>query len=250
MDPARSSDPGQLSFDAWEQKLCVLPRIRLIGLLNHSSNYTYLARLGDGAEEVLIVYKPAAGESPLWDFEPDTLYRREVAAYRLARALGWPRIPPTVIREDAPHGTGAVQLFINGDPRNHFLRIREQARLEWPRIALFDVLTNNADRKAGHCMMDAAGRVWVFDHGLTFHSQPKLRTVIWDYAGQDAPADLLNDVERVEAQLENGPLAHEFGELLARSERRTLRRRFQEVLSPGWRFPYPTSSWSLPWPPI
>ena len=152
----------------------------VLGLLRGASNYTFLARLDPHPPEGLrAVYKPARGESPLWDFAAGTLYRREVAAYELSKVLGWPLIPPTVVRPDAPHGVGAVQLFIETD-RRHFLGEQERHRETWLRVALFDVITNNADRKSGHCMFDLDDRVWVIDHGLTFHVEHKLRTVIWD----------------------------------------------------------------------
>jgi hypothetical protein len=124
------------------------------------------------------VYKPARGESPLWDFEAGTLYRREVAAYQLSKVLGWPNIPPTIVRKNAPHGIGALQMFVEADGR-HFLGQNSAREDVWIRVALFDVIANNADRKSGHCLFDARDKVWVIDHGLTFHVDDKLRTVSW-----------------------------------------------------------------------
>jgi hypothetical protein len=240
MAPAPSSD-----FEATEQALLAATEIELLGLMRRSSNYTFLARVcGPDAFETLAVYKPQQGESPLWDFPDGTLYRREVAAYRLSRRLGWPDIPATVVREQAPHGVGALQVFVDAQPGRHYLAGNEAAAGLWLRVAVFDVLTNNADRKAGHCLFDAEGRVWVVDHGLTFHLDEKLRTVIWDFAGQPLPPELRADVERVAGELE--PLA----ELLSRPELRKLRARFEAVLDPAWRFPAPTSGWSIPWPPV
>ncbi len=224
--------------------------MELLGILRGASNYTFLARLEPHPPAGLnVVYKPARGESPLWDFAAGTLYRREVAAYELSKVLGWPRIPPTVARHDAPHGVGAVQLFIEAD-RRHFLGEQTARRDTWIRVALFDVITNNADRKSGHCLFDAEDRVWVIDHGLTFHTDHKLRTVIWDYAGQPLPPELCGDVERALVQLDKGALAQTLGRLLSPTESRTLRRRLRAVLAPEWRFPDPTSAWSLPWPPV
>jgi hypothetical protein len=224
--------------------------MELLGILRGASNYTFLARLEPHPPSGLnAVYKPARGESPLWDFPAGTLYRREVAAYELSKVLGWPRIPPTVVRPDAPHGVGAVQLFIDAD-RRHFLGEQTARRETWIRVALFDVITNNADRKSGHCLFDEEDRVWVIDHGLTFHTDVKLRTVIWDYAGQPLPDDLCGDVERALVQLEKGPLAGVLEPLLSPAENRTLKRRLRAVLAAGWRFPDPTSAWSLPWPPV
>jgi hypothetical protein len=253
--PGRSSkrgDPADLpaGADALERLLVELPELELLGILQGASNYTFLAQLGPHPPAGLMaVYKPARGESPLWDFEAGTLYQREVAAYRLSKALGWPLIPPTVIRDQAPHGTGAMQLFIEAD-RRHFLSEQARERNAWLRIALFDVITNNADRKSGHCLFDAEDRVWVIDHGLTFHTDPKLRTVIWDFAGEPLPSDLCDDLERTLIEVERGSLAQDLEQLLRPGEVKVLKRRLRAVLDPAWRFPEPTSAWSVPWPPV
>lgn len=240
--PARSSESERL--------LATLPEVEILGILRGASNYTFLARLGPhGPDGLLAVYKPAHGESPLWDFATGTLYRREVAAYELSKVLGWPRIPPTVVRKAAPQGIGAMQLFIDAD-RRHFLGEQADRRDVWVRVALFDVLANNADRKSGHCLFDSDNQVWVIDHGLTFHTDPKLRTVIWDFSGDPLPGDLCGDLERALTQLEHGSLARTLGNLLSREETNGLKRRLRSALEPGWRFPSPTSGWSLPWPPV
>src|SRR5579872_114282 len=247
MARGRSSEtPGA----AAERLLTGLPDVKVLGLLHGSSNYTFLARLDPHPPDGLhAVYKPARGESPLWDFPSGTLYRREVAAYELSKVLGWPAIPPTVVRPDAPHGTGAMQLFVEADGR-HFLDEQADRKEVWVRVALFDVITNNADRKSGHCLFDAQDRVWVIDHGLTFHVDHKLRTVIWDYAGLPMPPDLCADVERALAELERGILRATLEDLLNPAEIRMLKRRLRGVLDPRWRFPEPTSAWSIPWPPV
>jgi uncharacterized repeat protein (TIGR03843 family) len=233
-----------------ERLLAELPDMQVLGLLHGASNYTFLTRLDPHPPAgLLAVYKPARGESPLWDFEAGTLYQREVAAYELSKVLGWPRIPPTVVRLEAPHGVGAAQLFIEAD-RRHFLSEQSSRPEVWKRIALFDVLTNNADRKSGHCLFDAGDRVWVIDHGLTFHVDQKLRTVIWDFSGEPLPQDLCGDVERALIDVEKGALAKTLGELLMPAEVRMLKRRLRGVLDSTWRFPEPTSAWSVPWPPV
>lgn len=253
--PGRSSSSGPaagqpLNAEDVERLLTELPDFEVVGLLQGASNYTFLAQLGPHPPSgIAVVYKPARGESPLWDFEAGTLYRREVAAYQLSKGLGWPRIPPTVVRESGPHGVGALQLFVEAD-RRHFLSQQAVQRDTWLRIALFDVITNNADRKSGHCLFDADDRVWVIDHGLTFHTDPKLRTVIWDFAGEPLPADLCGDVEGALISLEKGNLAGALEPLLGPAERRLLKRRLRGVLDPEWRFPEPTSAWSVPWPPV
>jgi hypothetical protein len=168
-----------------------------IELIPWGSNYTFAARLdGDDGSSCYAVYKPRRGEVPLRDFPNGTLYRREVAAYLFSRHLGWDMVPPTVIREDAPHGIGSLQLYVQPrvDGAAHFDRLRETHRCELQRMALFDLLANNADRKGGHCLLDVSGHVWGIDHGLTFHHVPKLRTVIWDYCGEPIPADLVEQI--------------------------------------------------------
>jgi uncharacterized repeat protein (TIGR03843 family) len=246
MDPVPSSSQP---YQEAEARLRELPEIELLGVLRRSSNYTFLARLGP-EPETLAVYKPAAGESPLWDFPTGTLYRRELAAYLLARELGWPRVPPTVIRESAPHGVGALQLFVEAEADRHYLNSPDVPEATWQQVALFDFLANNADRKAGHCLRGAGGLVWVIDHGLTFHVDNKLRTVIWDFARRPAPKRLRADVRRTLAALEGADLGDALGELLAPREVRALRRRLAAAAAPGWRYPEPGSAWSVPWPPV
>jgi hypothetical protein len=249
MVPGQSFDPEPV-----EQALSCLPEIQLKGLFRRSSNYTFLVELreasGSDHRSLLAVYKPAQGESPLWDFPSGTLYRREVAAYLLAKFLGWPLIPPTVVREAAPHGIGALQMFVQADGRAHYLVSGAQPAELWLQVALFDVIANNADRKSGHCLTDGEGRVWVIDHGLTFHVEPKLRTVIWDFAGQSLPAGLRGDLERAATSLDSGELKLVLGELLSRRELSMLRRRAASAARPGWEMPQPTSAWSVPWPPV
>jgi hypothetical protein len=243
MAHAPSSEPA-------EELLVELPEIKVLGLLHGASNYTFLTRLGPHPPSGLrAVYKPARGESPLWDFEAGTLYLREVAAYELSKVLGWPRIPPTVIREKAPHGIGALQLFIEAD-RRHFLGDHRTGNDTWIRIALFDVIVNNADRKSGHCLFDAQDNVWVIDHGLTFHVDDKLRTVIWDFSGRTLPSELCGDIERALIDVERGELGKSMRELIGAQEIRVLKRRMRGVLDPRWRFPDPVSAWSIPWPPV
>jgi hypothetical protein len=251
MARGRSSDrTGRASLERTERLLAELPDLEVLGLLHGSSNYTFLARLEPHPPAgLLAVYKPARGESPLWDFEAGTLYQREVAAYELSKVLGWPRIPPTVVRPQGPHGVGAVQLFIDAD-RRHFLEEQSTRRKTWLQVALFDVLVNNADRKSGHCLFDAKDDVWVIDHGLTFHVDQKLRTVIWDFSGDPLPQALCGDVERALVDVEKGRLAETLGGLLSPTEVRVLKRRLRGVLDASWRFPEPTSAWSVPWPPI
>jgi len=252
MAPARSSEPDEpaaaLSFDEAESLLREA-EMTLVGLLPNSSNYTFLVELRHGDRELFGVYKPARGESPLWDFPQGNLHRREIAAYRLAKFLDWPLIPPTILREDAPHGVGSLQLFIDSKPGRDFVEARRKMPESLRSVALFDVFTNNADRKAGHCLLDSQRRLWVIDHGLTFHSDFKLRTVLWDFGGERLPVQFAGSLERLGAALGRGqPLHGELRTLLSAGELGVLRRRVVECLDPAWRFPEPSSGWSVPWP--
>lgn len=161
-------------------------------LIPWGSNYTFATTVTptDGPS-LIAIYKPRMGEAPLWDFAEGTLYRREYAAYLLSAALGWRFIPPTVLRE-GPHGLGTLQLYIEPGATLHDRSLRRTHTDALRRVALFDLLTNNADRKAGHCFIGRHdGRLWGIDHGLTFHLHPKLRTVIWEFSGKPVPDNLL-----------------------------------------------------------
>jgi uncharacterized repeat protein (TIGR03843 family) len=220
--------------------------LEILGLLPASSNYTFLSRLGDD-EGTLVVYKPRKGETPLWDFPSGTLCRRETAAYLVSEAAGWGQVPPTVLR-DGPLGLGMVQQFIEHDPAHHAFNLAPEHEPELKRIALFDLVVNNADRKAGHVLRDAGGRLWAVDHGLCFHTEPKLRTVLWDYVGDPIPADGLEAVARLCAGLP-GELGDRLSDLLLPEEIAALGRRAELVLQSKV-FPEPGPGRPYPWPPI
>jgi hypothetical protein len=213
-----------------------------------ASNYTFLAEVVDGDRAVLAVYKPRRGETPLWDFPDGTLCKREVAAYLLSRALGWPEVPPTVMR-DGPLGPGSLQLYVEADPRQHFFTLRDDCLDAFRPVATFDVLANNADRKSGHCLRGEDGTIWVVDHGVRFSSEPKLRTVIWEFAGEPVPGGLLADVERVAGELRAGPLRDSLRDLLSEREIDATTRRAESLGGTG-RFPRPGRGRVYPWPPV
>jgi uncharacterized repeat protein (TIGR03843 family) len=210
-----------------------------------SSNGTYLVTVGeDLATPMAAIYKPGRAERPLWDF-PDGLYRREVAAYHLSEGLGWNFVPPTVERSEGPLGPGSLQQFVDADFEQHYFTLLEDDRHHpvLKRMAAFDYLANNADRKGGHCLLDAEGRVWGIDHGLCFHTQPKLRTVIWDFAGEPVAEDDLEDIERLRRDgLPDGLLS-----ALHPEECRAVESRVRRLLSHG-RLPEPRSNHPYPWP--
>ncbi|MEO8422343.1 MAG: SCO1664 family protein [Actinomycetota bacterium] len=222
--------------------------LELLGLLPNSSNYTFLARATTGDDQVLVVYKPRRGEIPLWDFPEGTLCRREVAAYVVARELGWPNVPPTVLRE-GPEGLGSAQLFVEFDPSQHYFTLEGTHAAEFRRVALFDMVVNNADRKGGHCLLDPGGTIWVVDHGVCFNEEPKLRTVIWEHVGESIPGELLDDVRALQERSRTGELRTELDELLSAEELVALDDRIDAVLAAG-RFPEPGPGRPYPWPPV
>ena len=214
------------------------------------SNYTYALALEAGQDcRMLAIYKPRKGEIPLWDFPDGTLYRRERAAYLTSLHLGWYFVPPTVIR-DGPYGIGSVQLYVDPDPGLSYDRLRNEHADEVQRIALFDCLVNNADRKAGHFLRSReGGRVWGIDHGLTFNSAPKLRTVVWEYCGEPIPEPLLRDLRDLRSDSKRLlALCDELEPLLLSSELEALLKRLERLLDQPM-FPGPSSRRSYPWPP-
>jgi uncharacterized repeat protein (TIGR03843 family) len=218
----------------------------------YSSNYVYLCQMcGAGGEEFAAVYKPLKGENPLWDFPHGALYKREVGAYRLSQLLGWGMVPPTVAR-GGPHGVGSVQLYVEHDSESHFFVQREapELREQLQRMCLFDVVANNADRKGGHCLLDADGKIWGIDHGLCFHAQYKLRSVIWDWVGEPIPDAWLADL------LEAGTLiaaddakATAFRAMLAPGEEDALLGRIEGLMDTKT-FPAPGPNRHYPWPMV
>jgi hypothetical protein len=224
--------------------------LEVLGALPDSSNAALLVRCHLDDESCIAVYKPMRGEAPLWDFPDGTLHRREVAAFVLAQALGWPRVPPTVLRE-GPYGPGSVQLFVTFDPAEHFFTMEVERADVFRRVAMFDIAANNADRKGGHCLLGDDGEVWVIDHGVCFAVEPKLRTVIWTFVGERLPADALSDLERVGRDLAvDGPVANALKDLLDHEEVEATADRIDRLLATG-RFPEPEPGVRpFPWPPI
>jgi uncharacterized repeat protein (TIGR03843 family) len=209
-----------------------------------SSNQTYLVHLCLDGAEMQAIYKPHRGERPLWDF-PGGLFRREIAAYELSVALGWDLVPETVLREDAPIGPGSLQRFVSADFEQHYFTLLEepQHRRQLRRIAVFDLVANNADRKSGHCLLAPDGHIWAIDHGLCFHADPKLRTVIWDFGGEPLDAE---DRDAV-ARLSLSGLPAVLTDLLGPDETESLLARCAAVARRKT-FPDPGSGRPYPWP--
>ena len=220
--------------------------LELLGLLPRSSNYAFLARARLDGEEMPAVYKPRRGETPLWDFPEGTLGNRESAAYVVARALGWPNVPPTLVR-DGPEGVGAVQRFLPFEPTEHAFTLQDRFPQAFRRIALFDVVVNNADRKAGHCLLGRDGELFVVDHGTCFSDEPKLRTVLWNYVGEPVADEDLHALRRLADELQAGSVRLALDELLYPAEVRATIGRLDELLV-GGRFPEPGPGRPYPWP--
>ncbi|MBN1372322.1 MAG: SCO1664 family protein [Anaerolineaceae bacterium] len=223
----------------------------LQGQFVSGSNYTFLGTIEAQEEQFPVVYKPLRGEQPLWDFPLRSLAHREVAAYLLSQALGWELVPPTVFRRKGPLGSGSVQFFINHDPEYHYFNFSPEDRERLRPVAVFDLITNNADRKGGHILKGEDGHLWMIDHGLCFHSEDKLRTVVWDFAGQPVPAELLADLARLDELLAEGASLRE--DLLAHileAEVAALALRAQNLRQAGVFPPPPESRRHFPWPPV
>jgi hypothetical protein len=223
--------------------------MEILGRLPWSSNATLLVNVRDGGDEMLAVYKPQKGERPLWDFPRGTLCHREVAAYEVSDALGWNIVPDTVLR-DGPAGIGSVQRFVEHDPDDHYFTLLEDHGDEFRRMALFDIVINNTDRKGGHCLLAKDGTVFGIDHGVAFHAQWKVRTVIWDFGGEPIPAAACADLHEFHAQLSAGALEARLRPLLDRFELDAVQGRVDRLLRSGV-LPEPDDSYHCyPWPMV
>ena len=220
--------------------------LELLGRIPWASNATLLARVRHRELEGLAVYKPVRGERPLWDFPAGTLYRREVAAYLVSEQLGWRLVPPTLVRE-GPLGVGSLQLYVDADAEITAFELLAAGNAALPRIATFDVVTNNADRKAGHCLLGEDERVWAIDHGVCFHAEPKLRTVLWDLAGHPLEAADVADLEALAGEAAGGGLRERLAGLLAAEEVAAVAERALALARAG-RLPAPGSGRAYPWP--
>ena len=232
--------------DRSTRELLEFGEIEILGQLTASSNETFLVELTRGDDQCWAIYKPELGERPLYDFEPG-LYRRERAAYLLSESLGWGIVPLTIIREDGPYGIGSLQRFIETDLAQHYFTLYTdcpESHEDLKRMAVFDVLANNTDRKAGHVLRDLGGRIWGIDHGLCFAEPFKLRTVIWDFAREPIAESVLEDI---------APLEHEVpsdvADLLTTGEARAIQERVR-VLGLLGRLPADPTGRRFPWPLI
>jgi len=237
--------PRERAFDLLERGT-----LDVHGQLAWGTNATLLATLSDDAGCAHAVYKPRRGERPLWDFPAGSLCRREVAAWVVGEALGWGLVPPTALRR-GPYGRGMVQLYVAHVPDVHFLALDRPDPVAVARLVAFDAVINNADRKSGHVLRAGDGRLWAIDHGVSFHVEPKLRTVIWSLAGEPLPGDVCEGLERLLEALEPGGEARRaLDALLEPAEVAATARRARALLRAG-AFPAPhPDRRHIPWPPV
>ncbi len=226
--------------------------LTLKGQFTFGSNYTFLVTISHAGQEFPGVYKPQKGEQPLWDFPENSLAGREVAAYLVSEALGWNLIPYTLMREDGPFGPGSLQQYIEHNPNLHYFNFKPADKALLRPVALFDHLTNNADRKGGHVFFEkGTHHLYAIDHGLCFHEEDKLRTVIWDFAGQPIEPELLAGLEALLQRL--APPSNLVSALLAYlspQEIKTLEMRARQLIESGV-FPEPPQHRrAFPYPPV
>ncbi|MFI0776073.1 SCO1664 family protein [Streptomyces sp. NPDC021212] len=279
--PPRSLTPPEPS------ELLALGELTVRGRVREASNAVLYCTVEYEGHSAPCVYKPVAGERPLWDFPDGTLAQREVAAYEISEATGWGLVPPTVLR-DGPYGQGMCQLWVEvadgdgsadsddgdgtellalvegdepgpgwkavgfaevGEGRTALLVHADDVRLR--RLAVLDAVINNGDRKGGHLLPAAGGRLYAIDHGVTFNAEDKLRTLLWGWAGEPLPDDALEVLRRLADQLaDDGPLRARLAKLITGAEIEALRARVAALLRTGTH-PEPSGQWpAIPWPPV
>lgn len=221
--------------------------IELKGRFTLGSNYTFLVTISGEGQEFSAVYKPQRGEQPLWDFPENTLAGREVAAYHIDQVLQWSLVPFTMFREDGPFGAGSLQAYIDYNPNYHYFSFKPADIQKLHPVALFDHITNNADRKGSHILFEKNTRhLYAIDHGLCFHTEDKLRTVIWDFAGEPISEAHLQSIRQIASPSDD--LLQQLTPFLLDEEIMALTKRAENLLreavypqAPGDRraFPYP-----------
>ncbi len=222
--------------------------LQVEGRLLDASNATLFCAVALDGVSAACVYKPVRGERPLWDFPDGTLAGREVAAYLVSEATSWDVVPPTVLR-DGPYGTGMCQLWVDVDDTVDLSELARSRHRDLRRMAVFDAVVNNADRKGGHLLPRPDGRVQGVDHGICFSTEDKLRTLLWQWRGMPLADEAVEVLSRLRADLE-GPLGDALRELLTRAEVRRTVERVDRLLTTR-RHPQPSPDWpAIPWPPF
>ncbi|HEY4465001.1 MAG TPA: SCO1664 family protein [Streptosporangiaceae bacterium] len=247
---ADGSGPGSPAGDDSALQLLGEGSLEIVGRLIEASNETWYCTVSSGDYEAACVYKPVAGERPLWDFPVGTLANREVAAYTVSRATGWNVVPPTVMR-DGPYGPGMCQLWIDVDPDVDLIELSRRGDHGGLRdLAVFDAVVNNADRKIGHLLPVPGGHLYGCDHGVCFAEDYKLRTVLWQWRGKSLPRRAVDALRRLQDLLAAGELAGELSQWLSPGELYATTIRVEKLLKHRVH-PYPPEDWpAIPWPPI
>jgi uncharacterized repeat protein (TIGR03843 family) len=247
-EPVAHSGLRPPADDAEARTLLLDGEIDVEGRMLDASNVTLVGVIRTGTLEAECIYKPVAGERPLWDFPDGTLAGRELSAALVSEATGWRIVPPTVLR-DGPFGTGMVQLWMDGDASVDLAAFVRRDHPGLRRMAVFDAVVNNADRKGGHIIPMPDGHVYGVDHGICFSVDPKLRTLLWRWAGRPLPEEAVTVLEKLQGDL-LGDLGEALHEHLTRREVRRTQQRVAELLRTG-RHPEPSGDWpALPWPPF
>jgi len=217
----------------------------LKGQFAFGSNYTFLVTIDYEGREYPAVYKPTRGEQPLWDFPENSLAGREVAAYLVSEALGFHIVPFTTLRDDGPYGEGSLQQYIEYDPEYHYFSFNEEDKKLLKPVVLFDLLCNNADRKGSHVFFESGThKLYAIDHGICFHEDEKLRTVLWDFSGQKIPQELLTPLSRIQSLLQS------LEPYLNRRELSALCDRSESIVKRGVFPRQPRDRRAMPWPPL
>ncbi|WP_031161598.1 SCO1664 family protein [Streptosporangium roseum] len=248
-EPTLSAAPATGLDDETALRLLRDGQLEVAGRLVEATNMTLYCSVRLGGLAAACVYKPVRGERPLWDFPDGTLAAREVAAFEVSAATGWRIVPPTVYR-DGPFGPGMCQLWIDTDPEVDLMALIRSRQPALRRMAVFDAVVNNADRKGGHLLPLIDGHIHGVDHGVSFSAEDKLRTVLWQWRGKPLSREAMNVLARLERDLEQGRLGRRLRELLTLAEVEATWSRVRRLLDTGLH-PLPSQDWpALPWPPI
>ncbi len=223
--------------------------LQISGRLVDASNATLLAHIEVAGGKTKVIYKPIAGERPLWDFADGNLASREVAAYLVSEAIGFELVPFTTLR-DGPFGLGSVQQWIETDENADVVEIAQSENPQIRQMALFDAIVNNTDRKFGHILITEEGKIFGCDHGVTFHEEDKLRTVLWQFAGEEFDSQERALLTNFLITAEQEAFVDQICKLLNPEEILALKRRIARLLEMGT-FPEPSEEWPpVPWPPF
>lgn len=219
--------------------------LTVTGRLVDASNATLYANASFEGTDIACIYKPITGERPLWDFQDGNLAQREYASFLLSDKLELDIVPPTILR-DGPYGLGMVQAWIDIDTNIDLMTYFQTDDPQLRQLALFDAILNNTDRKIGHLLPTVDGHLYACDHGVTFHEEDKLRTVLWQWAGENLKDDEISLLQKATSILSSDI----FEKLLTENEIKAAINRVNRIVQDG-RYPEPSEDWpAVPWPPF